>query len=168
MEFRSERLHAKQVKPEISELEREQLLLSIVSLLSPKVVENLPPYFHNILSMEDAATWLDRMLSESSLFMLEDKGSTCTLGLLFVSNSHAGRNHIGYLLAPQYWGQGLASELLAAFLVFAQGKLDWNTLVAGVDVTNVASLKLLRKLGFSQSIDGSGDVVFFEYDVNSR
>lgn len=166
MIFRSARLQAKQVMPEISELERKQLLLSIVSLLSPKVVENLPPYFHNILSIEDADAWLNRMLSESSLFVLESMESTCVIGLLFVSNSHDGQNHIGYLLAPQYWGQGFASEMLDAFLAFAKGKQDWHTLVAGVDLANVASLKLLSKLGFIQGTDNKGNVVFFEYNLS--
>jgi RimJ/RimL family protein N-acetyltransferase len=55
---------------------------------------------------------------------------------------------IGYWLAPDHWGQGLATEA-------GQGLIDWldrrgagKALVAGYFADNPASGRVLRKLGF--------------------
>lgn len=57
-----------------SGLLKSQLLSEIVSLLSPSVVELLPPYFHDINTESDAEIWLMKMVSESHLFSVKGKG----------------------------------------------------------------------------------------------
>jgi len=54
---------------------------------------------------------------------------------------------LGYMLAPEHWGKGLASEAcrLAIDRGFAGGR---DHLTAGVWADNAASLRLLGKLGF--------------------
>ena len=50
------------------------------------------------------------MLDECRLLMLQSQQQE-VVGLLFIyTEKHDA--HIGYLLAEQYWGQGLAFELL--------------------------------------------------------
>jgi RimJ/RimL family protein N-acetyltransferase len=55
---------------------------------------------------------------------------------------------IGYILHPQVWGRGLATEALSAVIghVFAVRPVD--KLTADVDPRNGASLRLLQRLGF--------------------
>ena len=55
---------------------------------------------------------------------------------------------VGYILHPDVWGQGLASEAVGAVIdhVFRTGDLD--ALTADVDPENAASIRLLERLGF--------------------
>ncbi len=55
---------------------------------------------------------------------------------------------IGYILHPDHWGQGLATEALQAVIPHAFETLPIDRLVADVDPRNVASLRLLDRLGF--------------------
>lgn len=58
---------------------------------------------------------------------------------------------IGYILAPDLWGQGLVAEALAPIIarVFERGALERIT--ADVDPRNTASIRLLEKLGFAET-----------------
>lgn len=55
---------------------------------------------------------------------------------------------VAYWIGRQYWGNGYATEAAAAFLthVFATTKID--NVRAGIFVENVASARVLEKLGF--------------------
>lgn len=58
------------------------------------------------------------------------------------------RATLGYLLAPQFWGQGLAAEALRALVDHGIGALGLQRIEAEVDPRNAASLALLARLGF--------------------
>lgn len=54
---------------------------------------------------------------------------------------------IGYALLPEYMGQGYAYEVSSATMHYAKEKLELRRLVAITDPKNVASIKLIEKLG---------------------
>ncbi|NEX92683.1 GNAT family N-acetyltransferase [Caulobacter sp. 17J65-9] len=58
---------------------------------------------------------------------------------------------VGYILHPDVWGRGYATEALSAFIphVFAAHAVD--RLTADVDPRNGASLRLLGKMGFVET-----------------
>lgn len=58
---------------------------------------------------------------------------------------------IGFLFAPDVWGQGFASEAMRAVLArgFAEHGLD--RAAADVDPRNASSLRLLARLGFAET-----------------
>ena len=58
---------------------------------------------------------------------------------------------IGFILAPEHCGQGLASEALAAVIARAFTTHELTQIVADVDPRNAASLALLGKFGFVQT-----------------
>jgi ribosomal-protein-alanine N-acetyltransferase len=58
---------------------------------------------------------------------------------------------MGYILAPEVWGLGVASEALAAFLDHRRAMPAPRTLTADVDPRNLASLKLLKRHGFIET-----------------
>ncbi len=82
-----------------------------------------------------------------------------------------GRAEIGYTVLPPYRGQGLATEAAAALVAWAweQGE---GTVVATVAPTNLASLAVVRKLGFvetgSQIDDIDGLELVFELTRGAR
>ncbi len=71
--FETDRLRVVEVSGELALIERSTLLEQIPTILTPSVVENLPPYFHGITSCELAGAWLDRMLLESRLLQVKSE-----------------------------------------------------------------------------------------------
>jgi RimJ/RimL family protein N-acetyltransferase len=55
---------------------------------------------------------------------------------------------IGYSLARPFWGHGYALEAVSGLLGYLFGELHLHRVIAECDVENVASWRLLEKLGF--------------------
>ena len=55
---------------------------------------------------------------------------------------------IGFILHPDHWSKGYATEALEAVIPFVFERLPVDKLVADVDPRNEASLRVLGKLGF--------------------
>lgn len=59
---------------------------------------------------------------------------------------------VGFLLHPDHWGQGLATEAMAAVIAYVEAERpSVSGLTAEVDPRNAASLRVLEKLGFAES-----------------
>lgn len=56
---------------------------------------------------------------------------------------------IGYWLAPDYWGKGLATEAAQAVLRYGFGRLGLLRIVAVAHPENQASIRVLEKLGMA-------------------
>jgi ribosomal-protein-alanine N-acetyltransferase len=72
-------------------------------------------------------------IGDSGLLVLAELGSTTDLGFRF---------------APAYWGRGLATEVAAGWICAAFDVLGLDRLTAFAHVDNVASLRVLEKVGF--------------------
>ncbi|MGI8640013.1 MAG: GNAT family N-acetyltransferase [Pyrinomonadaceae bacterium] len=57
---------------------------------------------------------------------------------------------LGYLFARKYWGKGFAAEAAGACLQFGFEKLNFREIIALTDLENVASQKVLEKIGFAK------------------
>lgn len=68
------------------------------------------------------------------------------LGITDLENSEA---ILGYALAPEYWGQGYASEAVKAITDFAFKTLLMHRVYAMVDTENTASINVLQKYKFA-------------------
>jgi len=69
-----------------------------------------------------------------------------------------------YGLAPSAWGQGLATEAARAVLRYGFAELRLARITAGADVPNVASLRVLEKLGMTftrRTRTEYGEVLYF-------
>ena len=163
--FSTNRLDVREVVVDAPHSELTEILACIPNILTEAVVENLPPYFHDIQSTEAARVWLDRMLSESRLLQIRFKDGGL-IGFLFIHEGDSYEAHIGYLLAEEHWGIGLASELLPGFLGVASSHSKWRKIVGGVDHANKASAHVLLKLGFTERSSNVPNVSFYEYDLH--
>lgn len=54
--------------------------------------------------------------------------------------------HIGYSVHPEYWGQGIASQMLEQALAYCRGRQMQKVLITCND-TNLASAKVIEKHG---------------------
>jgi ribosomal-protein-alanine N-acetyltransferase len=57
----------------------------------------------------------------------------------------------GFILNPEVWGRGLATEAAEAVIPYLFGRHDLAALTADVGPRNSASLRLLKKLGFAET-----------------
>jgi len=62
-----------------------------------------------------------------------------------VSFDQFGETEVGYWLGREYWGQGIATRALSAFL----GQVKARPLYAHVAKHNLASVRVLEKCGFT-------------------
>jgi RimJ/RimL family protein N-acetyltransferase len=57
---------------------------------------------------------------------------------------------VGFILAPEFWGRGLAREALEAVIVRARAR-GLARITADADPRNAASIGLLTRLGFART-----------------
>lgn len=58
-----------------------------------------------------------------------------------------GQFELGYAIAPQFWGQGYATEIAGALATFFFDREIGDHFIAFAHVDNAASLKVLEKIG---------------------
>jgi [ribosomal protein S5]-alanine N-acetyltransferase len=62
-------------------------------------------------------------------------------------NGHVNYYDVGYRLLPQFWGRGIGTEAALAALELAFGQMNIPRVFAGVLPDNLASVKVLEKIG---------------------
>jgi ribosomal-protein-alanine N-acetyltransferase len=107
-------------------------------------------------SVEVTRPWLARMIERNAGggedFLIELEGRV-------IGNVGAGRlPDFGFILHPEFWGHGYATEASVAFIEHVFSTTNAQELLADVDPRNAASLKVLGKLGFA--VTGTADRTF--------
>jgi RimJ/RimL family protein N-acetyltransferase len=72
---------------------------------------------------------------------------TCSL---FAIDARHRRAMVGYALARAHWGSGLATEALRLALAHAFGAMRLHRLEADIDPRNLASVRLIERVGFAR------------------
>jgi ribosomal-protein-alanine N-acetyltransferase len=67
-----------------------------------------------------------------------------------------GEARLAHYLARPYWGRGLATEAGRAFIRRAFSELGLSRIEAGVNAKNLASIRVVEKLGFVWVCSGEG------------
>jgi len=90
-------------------------------------------------------------------WLLSHAGQPVGLGGLKVRDGFAGLK-LSYHFLPEMWGQGLASEFVTAAVDYAADGLGSEEVYGLVRPSNIASIRVLEKIGFRDaglhSIDG--------------
>ena len=96
--------------------------------------------------IEQSRVWLEGMIANTAAgaadFVVEYSGRVVGKAGCWKAPD------VGYILHPDVWGQGLASEALGAVIDHVFATTDLDALTADVDPNNAASIKLLERLGF--------------------
>jgi RimJ/RimL family protein N-acetyltransferase len=93
--------------------------------------------------------WLNSMIAappeESDDFVIECEGKV-------IGKAGCWRlPEIGFILAPSFWGRGLAREALAAIIARLFDRFPIPAITADVDPRNTFCLRLLEALGFEET-----------------
>jgi RimJ/RimL family protein N-acetyltransferase len=121
--------------------------------------------------VEETRAWLGRMIAHHELhgfgfWAVLEKATGQLIGSCGMGYQRDGGLPIefGYTLARSHWGQGLATEAAAACLRYAFEQLRLPELLARVDSRNVASQRVLEKIGFVyQREEQDADGIDFRY-----
>jgi RimJ/RimL family protein N-acetyltransferase len=76
----------------------------------------------------------------------------------------AGEAELGFRLARAWWGRGLATEAARAAVEYGLGRSDVQRVIALVDPQNVASIRVVEKVGMRYE----RDVMLAGYDHPDR
>ena len=142
----------------IPEILTDKILLRIVEKTD---VENIHKLRTNPIVSKFIKRDLNKSISDIENFIEERKRTDYYFAIMTLdSNEFAGTiaiwnineeekyAELGYELLPNFQGKGLMSNAISNIVHFAFNNLDFNTLEAFTDKSNINSRKLLEKLGF--------------------
>lgn len=140
MQIRTERLLLRRAR-----LDDLDTLFAIMS--NPVVMSywsTLPHASHDVTRL-----WLEQKIARTEAggedFLIEHDGRV-------IGEVGAGRlPDFGFMLHPDVWGRGFATEASRAFIRYAFNQTAATELCADVDPRNLASLRVLAKLGFVET-----------------
>ena len=96
--------------------------------------------------------------NEGVQLAITDKQTGVLLGDLYLKLEQ-NTGWIGYTIAPQYARQGFAFEVVSQLLLQLQ-QAGLTQVKAGVEEQNLASIQLLKKLGFKQIDTEENELIF--------
>jgi RimJ/RimL family protein N-acetyltransferase len=77
---------------------------------------------------------------------------------------------LAYMIGRSRWGQGFATEAARAVLLYVFNTLEWRAVFASTHTQNIASRRVLEKLGFchAQPVDApDGSECWYELERNA-
>jgi [ribosomal protein S5]-alanine N-acetyltransferase len=103
-------------------------------------------------TVADTRFYLDRMISPAETqhpFAIEQLADGAVVGAVEVQIASVDhrRAEMGYVLHRSAWGRGYATEAAAAILRYGFDELDLHKISATCDPDNVASARILEKIG---------------------
>jgi [ribosomal protein S5]-alanine N-acetyltransferase len=108
-------------------------------------------------SIEDTLRWIERVRAgyknrESLFWCVTLKPQDAAIGscLFWHLDDSFKCAELGYELHPDFWQKGIMAEAVAAILQYGFGELGFNRVEACPFAANIASNKLLIRLGFVQ------------------
>ncbi len=114
------------------------------------------------LSEEVVGQWLARALAHWDrhgygpwlLRTRDDAQFVGRAGLKSIQMNGEDAVELGYALAPEFWGRGLATEISRAILKVAFEQLHLPSVICFTLTTNHASRKVMKKCGFRFEREG--------------
>lgn len=144
----------------------------VTRVLTSRTTAALPGPWHGDFDDDRAKEWIAQRDAESpTLLALEVESGRC-VGLVIIAELPLAPSgidiRIGYVLAEEAWGRGIATELVEGLVEWARGHPSVHRLSAGVEVTNRASVRVLDKAGFERTDAQATGTATYELDVSTH
>jgi ribosomal-protein-alanine N-acetyltransferase len=118
-----------------------------------KISDNLRDGFPYPYSFKDAINWLNIILPENyppKFFAITiDKKLVGSIGIVTKTDIYRKNFEIGYFLAEDNWGKGIATKAIKAATSYAFNDFDVVRVYAEPFSDNIGSRKALEKAGFT-------------------
>ena len=135
----------------------DDYLIDIHSYASKEEVCKYQPWGPN--SFEDTKAYLEEVLAETKketrnryVFAVIDKENCKMIGAgeLFHLDLSNKSGEIGYIINPDFWGKGIATQVANILIDYGFNELKLNRIYATCDARNSASERVLKKAGMKQ------------------
>ena len=149
-------------------MKKSDLPGQLLHIMTPAVKQALPSAWQNINTASEADNWLKRVNDECSFLLVQLKDTQEIIGFVFLYEPPITRLpidvRIGYLLNEQYWGAGIASEMIKGFLTWCNTYGSIRSITGGVELDNIGSIKVLEKNGFVPAESNEDGSIFYVYN----
>ncbi len=120
---------------------------------NPKIGRNMTEEFPSPYTLDDAHAWLahcDDPLFHERMFAIALAGELAG-GIGYTPQKSMNRYtaDVGYWLGEAFWGRGVATDAMRAFVPWIFGRSELRRLEARVFAWNPASARVLEKTGFT-------------------
>ena len=124
-----------------------------VALSNKKVQDNLRDGLPYPYTEQDGKEFISAMLSadESETFAFAitvDNMVIGSIGIFRQGNIHRQTAELGYYIAEEYWGKGIMTEAVKQICEYVFAKSDIIRIYAEPFANNIASCRVLEKVGF--------------------
>ncbi|WP_414049433.1 GNAT family N-acetyltransferase [Macrococcus animalis] len=107
-----------------------------------------------IETMEDTENYINQMMSLSDKMhycVIEDKDTKNLIGICNITmNLKHQKGEIGYMIQPEYWGNGIATHAAKYLVEYGFKEQSLNRIYAVTDIQNTGSIRVLEKVGFQR------------------
>jgi len=136
---------------ELRELKSDDRELLVRYLNNEQLVRYLASRIPQPYSFDDASWWVEVGSKEQAFVRaISLNGAFCgVIGVYTKEADYAHAAELGYWIAQEYWNQGIASKAVADFTELVFATTDIQRIYAVVAAPNVASIKVMEKVGFS-------------------
>jgi RimJ/RimL family protein N-acetyltransferase len=107
------------------------------------------PYSHQDGEAFLAIVRANHAAPHPTTFVIADQGTDAAIGVAAVDIDQGGTGVLGYWLAREHWGRGLAREAISALLGHAVAHPELRRLVAVTDPDNIRSQRVLAACGLA-------------------
>ena len=98
---------------------------------------------------------------------LMNESSLCGLAEFYDYKEHLHSVSIGYRLRKEYWRQGIATKVVNMMVNYLFDQTDVEIITASAMTENKASIRVLEKNGFINTISGKSEDWGYEDPVNA-
>ena len=102
------------------------------------------------ITNEEAVRRIWPRIDAGELLVIYSLDSEQFVGLLSVGDCHEQKLELSYLLTPEHWNRGYATEAITALLSKLKSSFPAHRLFANTQAANTPSQKLLLRLGFRE------------------
>lgn len=105
--------------------------------------------FKKCLSENEAKEKLQEWIKQEDVWGAFNQNTLIGWFMLKVNENNIAE--IGFMLNRSYWGQGITTKIALELISLGFNKLGYESIVAKVNINNVASIKVVGKLGFIET-----------------
>jgi ribosomal-protein-alanine N-acetyltransferase len=113
--------------------------------------------FREVQSEAKTKELLDKWLLSKKVWAAIDKDTGDFVGWFMLKKTILDAPELGFMLAREYWSRGYATEVSKCLVDYCFYTLKENKMIASADKENLASFKVLKKLGFLETESYSED-----------
>jgi RimJ/RimL family protein N-acetyltransferase len=154
------------------ELYTKDLILKTVTVNDIEEVARMWAFEKGSISMDEAQKAIEYMQNNHKqnkmgyiyhlCFAVFEKGKNSIIGWCGLDGKSTGKLHIFYLIDGNYRNKGFATQCATKLLSYAFDEVQVPYINGGCDKNNIASYKVMEKVGMKQNgFEDNGDPLFF-------